>query len=47
MSIVVSALLLLGGAAWVWGAMTGRLAPMLAALVKPSWLLKAKVASAT
>ena len=39
MKIAVSVLLLVGGAAWVWGALSGRLANMIAALVQPSWLV--------
>ena len=39
MNIVVSAALLVGGLFWVWGALSGRLAGMLGALVQPKWLV--------
>lgn len=39
MTLVLSAVLLVGGVAWVWGALSGRLANMVAALVQPKWLV--------
>lgn len=39
MKIVFSLVLLVGGVAWIWGSMSGRLANMIAALVQPSWLV--------
>ena len=40
MNIIVSTVLLVGGLFWVWGALTGRLASMLGALVEPAWVVK-------
>lgn len=38
MTIILSSLLLVGSLAWIWGALTGRLASMIAALVQPNWV---------
>lgn len=45
MKIVLSLVLLVGGVAWVWGSMSGRLANMIAALVQPSWLISPPASS--
>lgn len=41
MNIVVSLVLLVAGAFWLWGAFSGRLANMAGGLLEPKWLVKA------
>jgi len=40
MKLVLAAAAFIGGGAWVFGAVTGRLASMIAAAVSPTWVGK-------